>query len=209
MGQSIVDLLPTYMCFIAAAFLLGNTRFVRFSRQLIPAITACILCYRIYVHARADYIRTEEEAVSFYNILIAAIDVVLKKCSKRVGAFLGDILGLIMVSVALSALQDLAFLKFSVIKKQFFDEAYAIVRHIPMVKSVLVKEQTKIEEHFEKDLKEKSRAIGTRYPTDSNSPNSYSTLPVKVTFLPLQSLFVENCHSVVSTSVFVDFILTN
>lgn len=185
MGQSIVDLIPTYMCLIAAAFLLGNTRFIRFFRQLLPAIIACIICYRVYVHVCADYSKTDHDVVSFFHILISAIDVVFKKCSKSVGAVLGDIIGLLMILATLSTLQDLAFLKFSVVKKQFFDEVYAIVRHIPTVKSLLVKEQTKIEEHFEKDLKEKSRAIGTRYPTDSNSPNTYSTLPLKVTFWQL------------------------
>ena len=154
MGQSIVDLIPTYMCLIAAAFLLGNTRFIRFFRQLLPAIIACIICYRVYVHVCADYSKTDHDVVSFFHILISAIDVVFKKCSKSVGAVLGDIIGLLMILATLSTLQDLAFLKFSVVKKQFFDEVYAIVRHIPTVKSLLVKEQTKIEEHFEKDLKD-------------------------------------------------------
>ena len=172
-----MELLPTYLCLIAGAFLIGNTRFVRFGRRLLGPIAYCVIAYRAFIHFRGN----ESETQTFLKLMTDAINIGLNKCrSKPLAALMGDIIGLFIVAAAVSLLQTVAFLKFSMVKKQFFDDAYGIVRHIPHVKAYLVKEQVKIEEHFEKDLKEKSRAIGTKYSADEASPNSYSKLPAKV-----------------------------
>jgi len=174
------DLIPTYLCLIVAFFLLGNTRFVRFFRQLITPAALCLIIYRVVIHFRAEYSASSVDTLSFYNILITGVDFALKKCSKPVKAIIGDVLGLLIIGSFLNIVQSIAFLKFSVVKKQFLDSAYGLSRHIPAVKALLVKEQKKIEESFEKDLKTKSRDIGTKYAMKADGPpNSYSTLPLQ------------------------------
>ena len=190
MGQNFVDLIPTYLCLIVGAFLFGNTRLIRFVRPLIPPSAVLLLCYRAFSHFLA-YSKNDLGRVSFFDMLITGYNILLQRCNnKAVGALLGDVIGILIVGLLLNILHNLMFLKFSAVKKEFLDSAYGIVRHVPQVKSLLIKEQTKIEESFEKDLKVKSRAIGTKYPTEKNLPNSYSALPAKVTFCLFAYLFI-------------------
>jgi hypothetical protein len=169
-------LLPTFLCLIAASFLLGNTIFIRFARPLLAPIAVCVILVRAIMHIIAE---DGSAMTSIFDMVANGIRFVLGRLKSKSVAFLvGDTVGILIGFAALNLVQDLLILRFATIKKTVIDKAYGIARHIPAVKALLVKEQTKMEESFEKDLKLKSREIGTKYGGDG--PSSYSTLPEKV-----------------------------
>jgi hypothetical protein len=169
-------LLPTFLCLVAASFLLGNTIFIRFARPLLAPIAVCAILVRAVMHIIAD---DSTAMTNTFDMVAFGIRFVLGRLKSKSLAFVvGDIVGILIGFAALNLLQDLMILRFATIKKTVIDKAYGIARHIPAVKALLIKEQTKMEESFEKDLKLKSREIGTKYGGDG--PSSYSTLPEKV-----------------------------
>lgn len=172
-------LVPTFLCLIAASFLLGNTIFIRFSKRLLAPIAVCVVVVRAIMHITADKSTDTPEMTSIFGLITFAINVVLGRLKSKSLAFVvSDTVGILIGFAALNLLQDLIVLRFATVKKTLIDRAYGIARHIPAVKAMLTKEQTKMEESFEKDLKVKSREIGTKYGGDG--PSSYSTLPEKV-----------------------------
>ena len=169
-------LLPTFLCLVAASFLLGNTIFIRFFRTLLAPIAVCVIAVRAIMHIRAD---DSTAMTSVFDMVAFGIHFVLGRLKSKSLAFVvSDVVGILIGFATLNLAQDLMILRFGTVKKTVIEKAYGIARHIPAVKALLLKEQTKMEESFEKDLKMKSREIGTKYGGDG--PSSYSTLPAKV-----------------------------
>ena len=128
------------------------------------------------MHIRAD---DSTAMTSVFDMVAFGIHFVLGRLKSKSLAFVvSDVVGILIGFATLNLAQDLMILRFGTVKKTVIEKAYGIARHIPAVKALLVKEQTKMEESFEKDLKMKSREIGTKYGGDG--PSSYSTLPAKV-----------------------------
>lgn len=72
-----------------------------------------------------------------------------------------DILGLLVVASFVSCVVQLVSLDFTLAKKDFLAWGFNQVRGLSFVKAALAKEQEKLEEEFDKDLKVKSRSLGT------------------------------------------------
>lgn len=73
-----------------------------------------------------------------------------------------DLIGLIIVAAIISAVTKLISLDLIGAKKDILAWGFNQVRGLSFVKAELEKEQHKLEEEFDKDLKVKSRALGTQ-----------------------------------------------
>jgi sphinganine-1-phosphate aldolase len=89
--------------------------------------------------------------------------------SPHIGHAVFDLVGLVIAWKIVSALAHLLALDFTLAKKELLTWGFNQVRGLSFVKTALAKEQVKLEEEFEKDLKVKSRALG----------NVNNTLPKK------------------------------
>jgi hypothetical protein len=74
-----------------------------------------------------------------------------------------DICGLLFLAGVVSAVATLISTDFTLAKKDILAWGFNQVRGLSFVKAALVKEQIKLEEEFDKDLKVKSRALGVTY----------------------------------------------
>ena len=179
MIQGYGEFLPTLICLILSAFVLGNTVLVRFGRRLLPYIAFVLLIVRLVFHYIDLSGENEVTKISLFAVATQSVSLVLSKLKSKVLAlFLGDVFGILMGFAALKVIEKLMQLSFASVKKSLIDEVYGIARHIPSVKSMLQHEEKKMEDSFEKDLKVKSREIGVKYGVDGQS--SYKTLPSKV-----------------------------
>ena len=173
------ELFPVFLCLIVAAFFLGNTIFVRFFRRLLIPLAVIIVIVRTITHITGVDTSESPALTNCFVTVTTAVNHILGKLRFRsLEFFIGDVFGILILFGALNVFNDLSAIRFESLKKKIIDEVYGIARRVPAVKSMLAKEQTKMEEGFEKDLKVKSRAIGVKYGADG--PTSHSAIPEKV-----------------------------
>jgi sphinganine-1-phosphate aldolase len=84
--------------------------------------------------------------------------------SKMISFLIGDLFGITLclgvLTIVYAVIWDVTHPKLSRTKQMIVAQAFNLVKDLGFVKKMLEKEQTKLEEDFEKDLKVKSRAIG-------------------------------------------------
>ena len=179
MMKDMGEMFPILLCLIVSAFFLGNTIFVRFFRRLLVPLAVIIVTVRTINHITGVDTSESPALTNCFVIVTTAVNHILGKLRFRsLEFFIGDVIGVLILFGALNLFNDFTAIRFESLKKKIIDEVYGIARRVPAVKSMLAKEQTKMEEGFEKDLKVKSRAIGVKYGADG--PTSHSTIPEKV-----------------------------
>ena len=154
-----------YLCgiFYLAFLVLGKTKFVRTLRSMTVPITGIFLCYRGVSLSLGRGVETNVLSI-IVTLTTHALEA-MQKHHVTITAFVGDIVGIIIIFAVMKVIVDLGNLKYTVIKKQLLATGYDSIKWLPIIQKEIKKEQTKLEEHFEDHLKKKSRAIGLRYQT--------------------------------------------
>ena len=154
-----------YLCgiFCVGFLIVGKTKLVRTLRSMTGPMTGLYLCYRGVSLCLGRGVETN--VLSIIATLTTHVLETMQKYHMTITAFVGDIVGIIVIFAVMKAITELGNLKYTVLKKQLLASAYDSVKWIPIIQKEIKKEQTKLEEHFEDHLKKKSRAIGLRYQT--------------------------------------------
>ena len=154
-----------YLCGLCCVGLLivGKTKLIRTFRSTTGPMIGLFLCYRIVSLCLGKGV--ENNVLSIIVALTTYTLEFMQKYHVTITAFVGDIVGIILIFAVMKAITDLGNLKYTVIKKQLLATVYDSIKWLPIIQKEIKKEQNKLEEHFEDHLKKKSRAIGLRYPT--------------------------------------------
>ena len=94
------------------------------------------------------------------NVLDLIIKLIKSCGCETTGRVIFDLIGLGLLAMLVSTVAKLISMDFTLAKKDILTWGFNQVRGLSFVKSALNKEQVKLEEEFDKDLKVKSRAIG-------------------------------------------------
>eukprot|EP01040_Poterioochromonas_malhamensis_P012895 gene12895-14130_t len=110
----------------------------------------------------AFYAQSEDQSILLY--IQQLIEIVLKKISITcpcTALFFQDLAGLVLLQQFISFSYHVTNWNFHGLSKFVTDYGFNLVKDLPFVKGTLEHEQEKLEKSFDKDLKIKSRAIGT------------------------------------------------
>ncbi len=138
---------------LIGAFFLGKSHYYRFVRRFaIPTVTAVIL-YRI--------LKTNS------NSILSEINELLTKSgqSRAVNVSVGDVLGFMVCLNVLDIADKAITADFAGIYRAITDFGFGLVKNLSFVQAILQKEQDKLENDFDKELKTRSRALGQQFKT--------------------------------------------
>lgn len=147
-------LCPTQLAYWAVGLLVMYRLHVyRTIRQYQGLIIFAFLMYRL--------IQLPADEKSLLEVVVGALHKLEKEGLPQ--SVLRLCLDVVLISVVLQVLalvNSLTSLNFRGLKKVVFDAAFGLVKDVSVVKSTLLKEQEKMEQSFDKELKLKSRALG-------------------------------------------------
>lgn len=136
---------------ISGAYFICNMRSFMYVRSFVKFYVGGLLVYRVLFKSHTP---------SFFRIFANSFEYLFGEGSRFLFV-LEDIAGILLFLGILKLVSSMRINSATGIKKAIMDIIFPYIRHLPPVKNMINKEKDKAEAEFERDLKVKSRVLGT------------------------------------------------
>ncbi len=141
---------------LVGLFVLNKLHLYRYVRPFKGLLVVAFLVYR-FQNVDAD----NKSLLVCISDLIDELTAAMPKASVASGLVLKDLLALVLISTVIDGFNDLTNWNVRGFFKAITDWGFNLVKDLSFVKGTLAKEQDKLESSFDKELKVKSRALGS------------------------------------------------